>query len=55
MELDPNTLEGFAKYKILNNDPEEKATYVIMPKKGPNKGTSSCVAAKLLDVLLDCL
>ena len=47
MELDPNTLEGFAKYEILNNDPEEKAAYVIMPKKGPYKGTNSCVAAKL--------
>ena len=47
MELDPNTLEGFAKYEILNNDSEDKATLVIMSKKGPNRGTSNCVAAKL--------
>ena len=46
MELDPNTLEEFAKYEILNNDSEDKATLVIMSKKGPNRGTSNCVAAK---------
>ena len=46
MELDPNTLEGFAKYEILNNDSEDKATHVILPKIASGKKGNFFVRGK---------
>ena len=38
MDLDPNILEGFAKYEILNEYSEDKATHIIMSQKRPQQG-----------------
>ena len=46
--MEPNNLEGFAKYKVLNNDSEDKATLSIVPQKSSDEGKDNCVKSKVL-------